>query len=246
MSGNCTCLTSQCRPLRGSCSRTGCVASAGIDSSYPPPHPLHSRKQRIVDQYLQLCSGIGTRRCSYQSSDAFSLLEAGRSLSPRAGVDIHASLRRLPSVCSDARPGTPWPGRKSLRVSASATMHRRRTCAVTSPSAMDPIHVNDFGLCLGQDSSVNASMLEMDTVEGEVRTGKCKRKLRLQPADFVSMQAQPLTSCSIGRIPLGSAFCEVCVGGEGCRDTQPARCPSGTSPARVHSLRFVRAALASI
>lgn len=38
-----------------------------------------------------------------------------------------------------------------------------------------------------QDSSVNASMLEMDTVEGE---------------------AQPLTSCSIGRIPLGSAFCE--------------------------------------
>ena len=78
MSGNCTCLTSQCRPLRGSCSRTGFVASAGIDSSYPPPHPLHSRKQRIVDQYLQLCSGIGkqlgfdARRCSYQSSDAFS------------------------------------------------------------------------------------------------------------------------------------------------------------------------------
>eukprot|EP00439_Symbiodinium_sp_Y106_P042597 s929_g5.t1 len=60
---------------------------------------------------------------------------AGRSSSPRAAVDIHASPRR-----------------KSLK-----------------------------------DSSVNASMLEMDAVEGE---------------------AQPLTSCSIGRIPLGSAFCE--------------------------------------
>ena len=33
---------------------------------------------------------------------------------------------------------------------------------------MDSMHVTDFGLCLGQDSSVNASMLEMDTVEGEV------------------------------------------------------------------------------
>ena len=70
----------------------------------------------------------------------------------------------------------------------------------------------DVGICPGQDSSVNASMLEMDAVEGEA--GFALGSVNGNCISTADPQAQPLTSCSIGRIPLGSAFCEVCAGGE--------------------------------